>query len=209
MLVVSAWALTVLPSGISVPIHWDPNGRPDAFASRQVGLFGIPGIAALFSLVCAFLPEIEPRRANLAASKQLYYAGWLGSVVVFTGTHIVLLLATSGLPIDVPAVTLLMVALLVCVLGNFLGKSRSMFFMGTRWPWSLSSELAWEKSNRFAAYVYVATGLATIVALILFGTSVGYLTLLCGIVAGTVAGAVVSFIYWRREQNDDSDLPPH
>jgi len=73
--------------------------------------------------------------------------------------------------------------------------------MGTRWPWSLSSELAWQKSNRAAAYCYVATGLTTIAALFVLGTYPGFIVLLAGIVIGTLAGAVVSFIYWRREQN--------
>jgi len=203
MLVASAWAWTVLPIGLRMPIHWDFSERPDGFVSRETGLFALPAIAAAFSVLCALLPEIEPRRANLAASRQLYYAGWIGTVMVFAGVHLVAILSAAGLPVDVPAVSLLMVAVLIVVLGNFLSKSRSMFFMGTRWPWSLSSEIAWEKSNRAAAYVYVAAGIATIVALFLFGVRDGYLVLLGGIVLGTITGAVVSFVSWRRDGGDE------
>jgi uncharacterized membrane protein len=208
MLAVSAWGWTVLPIDMRMPIHWDFSGRPDAFAAKHVGLFGLPGIAAAFALVCAMLPVIEPRRANLMASRQLYYAGWIGGVAVFAGVHFCVILSAAGLPIDVPAATLLMVALLIIVLGNYLSKSRSTFFMGTRWPWSLSSELAWQKSNRAAAYLYVATGLLTIIALFLFGVRDGYLVLLFGLIVGTITGAVVSFYYWRHEQNQDNDRLP-
>jgi uncharacterized membrane protein len=101
-----------------------------------------------------------------------------------------------------------MVALLMIVLGNYLSKSRSTYFKGTPWPWSQSSELAWQNSNRAAAYLYVATGIATIGTLFLSGVRNGYLVLLSGLVIGTVTGAVVSFYYWRHEQNQDNDRLP-
>ena len=43
------------------------------------------------------------------------------------GVHIVSTLAAAGLPVDVPAFTLLLVAALMVLLGNYLSKSRSMF----------------------------------------------------------------------------------
>ena len=37
-----------------------------------------------------------------------------------------------------------------------------MFFVVMRLPWTLSSELAWEKSNRLAGRLFVVTGTETL-----------------------------------------------
>jgi len=207
MLVVSAWGWTVLPLDVAMAVHWDPRGTPDGFADKGIGLFALPALAAVFTILCALLPEFEPRRANLAASRELYFVGWLGTVTVLAAVHLIVILNAAGLPVDVPAITLLLVAGLLIVLANFLAKSRSTFFMGLRLPWALSSELAWERSNRVAAYLYMLTGLAAISVLFLVGAGDGYTILFAGLVLSTIAAAVVSFVTWRREGKDGDHKP--
>ena len=63
---------------------------------------------------------------------------------------------TARLPI------VMVTALFLIVIGNFLGKSHSNFFVGVRLPWTLSSDLAWEKSNRITGYGFVATGVGVV-----------------------------------------------
>ena len=63
-----------------------------------------------------------------------------------------------------PAMVVLLAAvgLVLMVVGNYLGKVRSNFFFGIRTPWTLSSELSWNRTHRLAGRLLVALGLVTV-----------------------------------------------
>ena len=50
------------------------------------------------------------------------------------------------------------------VLGNYLGKIRRNYMFGVRTPWTLASELSWNKTHRFAGKLFVVTGLIVLLA---------------------------------------------
>ena len=49
-------------------------------------------------------------------------------------------------------------------IGNQLGKSRSMYLIGLRTPWTLASEEVWIKTHRLAGKLMIAGGLIAIAA---------------------------------------------
>ncbi|MNY48937.1 Immunity protein SdpI [compost metagenome] len=54
--------------------------------------------------------------------------------------------------------------LLFVVLGNYLPKVRSNFFIGIRTPWTLSSEEVWYQTHRLGGKLMVAAGILVILA---------------------------------------------
>jgi uncharacterized membrane protein len=94
------------------------------------------------------------------------------------------------------------VGLMFTLIGNQLGKSRSMFLVGIRTPWTLSSEEAWTKTNRLGGKLMMAAGLVMIVAAFapLPGSEVPGLVI--AVVAVMVGVPVVySYVLWKREQS--------
>lgn len=201
MLAVSAWGWFWTPSHALMPVHWGLNFRPNRYASKTFGLFMLPALAAFTTLLFAALPVIEPRRANLVASRQLYFAGWYGSLILLLILHVLIVLTAVGVIVNVPQVAIGATAVLILVLGNFLGKSRSTFFVGVRLPWTLSSELAWSKSNRMAGLGFIATGILTLVALFEVNTRIATLVLTAGILLSTIVAGVASYFYWKHDDN--------
>jgi uncharacterized membrane protein len=169
MIGLSAWTWTALPPMAPVAIHWDIHGRPNWYAPKEIALILVPAIALLVTALFALWPHLEPRRANLASGRLAYEAGWLGTMGILTVTHIVIAMQARGAGLDVVGDIVVAVAVFVAVLGTFLGKSRSNFFIGVRTPWSLSSDLAWERTNRIVGRLFVLTGLATLAALFVAG----------------------------------------
>src|SRR6202011_202774 len=150
------------------------------------------------AVLLAFIPQLEPRRLNLAQSAKAYLATWIGTLVVLAGAHLVIVLAAVGRPANIVTVTSLLVGGLLIVTGNYLGKARSNFFFGIRTPWTLSSDLSWDKTHRLAGRVFVAIGAAMVIAGLtrsgaVFGVVLGILLALIVMVT------IYSYFVWRDD----------
>jgi uncharacterized membrane protein len=206
MLAVTAWGWMVIPANAQIVVHWSIASRPNGYLPKAIGLLVLPCGAMALSAFFALLPKIEPRRANLIASRKLYLTGWYGALGVIGVVHIFMVMNAAGLHVDVPRGVLFTAALFLVVLGNYLGKSRSTFFVGMRLPWTLSSDVAWEKGNRMTGRGFVATGIVTLPALIFVGTIPGVLVFTAGTILSVIAGGVASYVSWRRDPHSGNSI---
>jgi len=193
------WAWMQLPPHAEIAVHWGVSGAPNGFAERTRALFLLPIMGMLVTALFCVLPSIEPRRANLVASKKLYRAGWLGALLVMTLAQAAIVMNALHRPFDVRASIVTGVSLLLIVGGNYFGKSRANFFAGIRTPWTLSSDYSWEKTHRLGGRLFVAAGIATLLVLAANGAPAGLFVLL-GTLFGSLAVTVaMSYVYWRRD----------
>jgi uncharacterized membrane protein len=93
---------------------------------------------------------------------------------------------------------------MLMLIGNQLGKSRSMYLMGIRTPWTLASEDVWIKTHRLCGKLMVAGGLLMLVTALLPVPS-GVLATVSAVVILVSAGVPIlySFFAWRREGRAD------
>ena len=200
MLAYSAWAWAQLPAGARLTVHWSVFARPTGGAAKPVTLLLLPAIAGvLVAVFLAMAPRIEPRRAHVVASRRAFSVGTVATVSVLAAVHLVVLSAAlTNITLRVALIPLVP-ALIVVVLGNYLGTVRSNFFFGVRTPWTLSSELSWERTNRLAGRLLVPFGL--IVALMaLAGWALAGMLTFIGLLGASMAVAVV---YSHRVWRDD------
>ena len=197
---VAIWGLTQVPAGQEVPIHWNAAGEADGFGSRWWMLL-TPAIGVFAVGLFSFILRAEPRREHMAAS-----VGPLRTLLVaMAGFTLMLTLATTlsavGRPVDVGTWISVAVGLLIAVIGNMLGKIRSTYTFGIRTPWTLASELSWQRTHRVTGFIWVVVGLAT-AALGLFGLPEAAIwVLLVGLLGSTAFAFAYSYVVWR----DDPD----
>ncbi len=165
MLSLSFWAWSQIPAGAEVPIHFDINGNPDQYGSPFLGLFLLPLTALFVVLLLAFIPYIEPRLENLKQSGRAFRATWAVLLIFFAVLHTIIVLST----LQITQINLfeiffpIAMGTLFLVLGNFMGKVRSNYMFGIRTPWTLSSELSWNKTHRLGGRLMMAVGAITII----------------------------------------------
>ena len=195
---------SMMPEGIRLPTHWGINGEPDAFADKWTALMLPPAIVAAVSLLFYFLPSLEPRREGLERSQGLYLWGWVALLMVGAVIEVALLSVGLGWGIPVNHLIIGAVGVMLVLIGNQLGKSRSMYLIGLRTPWTLASEEVWIKTHRLSGKLMVLGGLAMIVAALLPLPS-GLLATVAIVVIAVAAGVPIlySFIAWRRERRAD------
>ncbi len=117
------------------------------------------------------------------------------------GLQLMVVLAAVGRPLDVTLVLGFGTGLLFVVIGNVLGKVRSNFMFGVRTPWTLSSDLSWNKTHRLVGRLFVLLGFAVAVATVVAGNE-AYLAVLLGGIAIVIAVAFVySYRVWKTDPN--------
>lgn len=200
MLTASAWAWVQLPADAQVPIHWGPDGTPDGYADKTVGLFLLPIIAAIVAIVLAVIPSIEPRRANLERSAKAYAVTWIGVMLLLGGLHLVAIAVTLGASLDLTRIVMFGTGALFVAIGNYLPKVRSNFLMGVRTPWTLSSDRSWALTHRLGGKLFVGLGVA-LAALALLGASgsVMVVVILAGLAILVAVLFGYSYLIWRDD----------
>jgi uncharacterized membrane protein len=204
MFIVSAWAWSQLPPGAQIPIHWGIDGQANGYAPKEVGLLFVPLIAIALTLLFAGIPRIEPRRANLVRSGHAYVSVWIGVLGLLLIVHVITTLAALGHSVAITAWVLGAVGVLFVVIGNVLGKVRSNFFFGIRTPWTLSSDLSWNRTHRLGGRLFVAFGLVMVITGLFGATGLATAVLIGGIIAIVVVLMVYSYMVWRDDPNHTS-----
>lgn len=160
----SAWAWGQIPDDQLLPTHWGISGEPDDFGSKTEALLIMPAFLVGISLLLGFIPRFEPRRLNLERSAKAYQGTWAGIITFFLVLHVAMVLSALGYNINMAQVAPFFIGVLFAVLGNYMSKVRSNFFYGIRTPWTLTSELSWNKTHRLGSKLFVFAGLVMMVS---------------------------------------------
>lgn len=199
MFAASLWVWAHIPDGTNIAIHWNVYGQPDGFAKAPLALFMAPAMAALIALLFIAIPAIEPRRLNLARSAKFYHAAWIGTILLMAAVHGLALYNAMHPGVQVGGIVIAAVCLLMIVIGNYLGKTRSMFLGGIRTPWTLSSEYSWQRTHSIAGKLFVLSGALGFVAVIALPMQLAVEIFAGAIVATVIFSIVVSYIFWRHD----------
>ena len=185
----------VLPADIRAPVHFGPDGEPDRYGGRAELLLALPALLAVFSVLGAFTRRHPGLRTSAVALDAILVSAGVLMVVL----HGALLLLAGGLPVPVPALVRVGLALLFVVIGNVMPKTRTNLLVGVRTPWTLRSAHSWRRTHVLASRAFVALGL------LLLGLSVAWpARYAAGLVSGLlvlVLGLFVASWHFARQDS--------
>jgi uncharacterized membrane protein len=204
MLAISAWAWGQIPDDAQIPIHWGINGQADAYGPKWAGLLLTPALGLVLGSVFLVIPRLDPRRDHLLASSRAWVAITGSLMLLLVVVHGAVIAAVLGATFDMGRVLGVGIGFLFAVIGNFLGKTRSNWFMGIRTPWTMSSERSWTKTHRLGGRLFLLVGLVSIVLGLLSSAQVVFFVLLPGIAIAALVPIVYSYFVWR----DDPERHP-
>lgn len=197
----TAWAWVQIPDAALIATHWNASGQINGHMHKVPALLTGPGMMAVLLLVFWVITRIEPRRNNLARSRTFFAVGFGGALAIAAVAQVHVVLAALGKPLPATQTMLPATAVLLIVLGNFLGKTRSNFFAGVRTPWTLESDYSWEKTNRWAGRFLILSGIATLVALIASPQIVAVGVLVGSLAASAIVSVALSYVFWKEDPN--------
>ncbi|BDX01083.1 SdpI family protein [Maricaulis maris] len=211
-LVLAALGWLGTDSTTQIPVHWGMDGQPDRYGGRLEAFFLLPAMMAGLSVLFAILPSIDPRGRNLERSRIVLQTAWMGSLGLLLVIQAGLVAIGLGWvdPADtslVPTLVLAGVGALSVLLGNVLAKARPNWFVGIRTPWTLSSDLAWDKTHRLTGRLMVLVGLAILSGVWFLLPEQQLALVLVASLAPAVVGMVYSYLVWRSDPARETATP--
>jgi Predicted integral membrane protein len=194
--VVSAVMYPQLPE--KFPTHWNASGTVNGWSSRFLGAWMMPLILAGTWVIMRAIPQIDPRKENYAKFKGVYEAMIIAIMLVLFGIHITVLMAATGSDISLARVIPIGIGMLFFVMGTMLPRIEPNWFMGIRTPWTLSSNLSWERTHHVGGYVFMAIGALTIVASLL-ASAITFKVLFAAVMLGVAFLFFYSYRVWKED----------
>lgn len=203
-LLLAGWGLAQVGLSATVPIHWNAAGEPSGYGPAWLAFLLMPAITLGLVGLFALIPRVEPRRANLLKSSRAYLTIAFATLVLMLGVDVATVLA--GVGYDVPIAPLVGggVGLLFVALGNVMTTLRSNFMVGVRTPWTLTSDLAWDRTHRLIGRLWVIGGVAMFLVSLL-GQGEALVVVILAFAFGTLIVAFAySYLVWKSDPNKRS-----
>ncbi len=144
-----------------IAIHFSATGNPDNYAPKAFAAFGIPLLLAAVNLYSNFRVNTDPKVEKASASLRLL-SRWLLPLLSVVIVPVTLFLA-MGKQIPIVMITSALTGCVVVICGNFLPKCRRNYTIGIKLPWTLDNEDNWNRTHRFAGFVWVFGGFLIII----------------------------------------------
>lgn len=178
--------------------HWGSDGNVNGYMPRYFGLLLMPAIS-LFMLSLFFLiPKVDPLRENIAKFRK-HYDGFVLFLLLFLFYVYILMIAWNlGTRFNMTQMMLPSMGLFFFYLGILMENAKRNWFIGIRTPWTLSSDLVWDKTHKAGAKLYKACGLLAFLG-IFFGSYAIYLFII-PVIAGSVWLVVYSYLVFAEEK---------
>ncbi|MGL5675808.1 MAG: SdpI family protein [Cellulosilyticaceae bacterium] len=159
-MVLSAMLYSKLPDQIA--IHFNNAGVADNFLQKAIAAFGLPLLLAAINLYSHFRVNKDPKN-QYASSALKTISKWLIPIISVVMMPTTLFIAMgAAIPIVLIAQSLTGIVIVIC--GNYFPKCKSNYTIGIKLPWTLHNPENWNKTHRFAGFVWVIGGICILLS---------------------------------------------
>ncbi len=179
--------------------HWNANDEVDGTMPKFWGVFLMPlvtlGIFVLFILI----PNIDPLKANVAEFRETFNLFIVFFAAFILYIHALTLAWSLGYNnFKMSAAMLPMIGLLFLFIGYMLRKAKRNFFIGIRTPWTLSSDMVWNKTHQLGSILFMVSGAFAIIGGF-FGGMLAFWLMFIPLIGSTIFLMIYSYVLYRNE----------
>lgn len=181
-----------------VVVHWNYQGEPDAWASRALAAFMIIPIIIGVYFLFIFLPKFDPKRDKYVHFEKTYRIIRNSIVSFLTLIYLITGFNNLGYNLPIDKIIPVLVGILFMIIGNYMGKVKSNWFLGFRTPWTLSSDEVWNKTHRAGGKLFMLVGAIIAFSIFLPSYLKAYIVVISSIIL--VFGVMIySYFLYRKE----------
>ena len=175
-----------------MPMHWNAAGEIDGWGSKAFAVFGIPAIMLAAQWLCVLGTAADPKRAN-HPEKILQLVLWI-IPVISVGMHAAVYAVALGHNVRMEMIAPVLVGVVLTIIGNYLPKCKQNYTIGIKIPWTLNSEENWNKTHRFAGFLWTVGGLIVV----LTGFIGGFWVFLPVVIVMVAAPMIYSYVLHKK-----------
>lgn len=151
-----------------IPTHFNIQGEADRFGDKVPYIFLMPALNLFTVLLMVVLPSIDPKK-RISINQRGYNSFMLILVVFFFVLFLLMFSQIMGLDLFGNYIVVVL-PLFFMMLGNYMTKVRHNYFVGIKTPWTLQSEVVWERTHRFGGRLWVGASLIMLIVGIVFNS---------------------------------------
>ncbi len=140
-----------------VATHFNLSNEPDSYMPKLAAIVVLPVVLAVVELICCLITSTDKRTENSRKANTM--VRFIIPVLAFVMEGMMILYALEKLT-NIGAVAGLFISVFLIVIGNYMPKTRQNRFLGIKTPRTLSDERIWDKTHRFAGFVWTIGGIA-------------------------------------------------
>ena len=138
--------------------HWDASGNVDGYMSKFWGLFLMPVISTILLLAFMLIPRIDPLKENIEKFRGYFDVFILLLFGFLFYLYMLTMLWNLGYRFNIIQLLAPAFGLIIYYAGVMMENAKQNWFIGVRTPWTLSSEVVWDKTNRLAGKLFKVAG---------------------------------------------------
>ena len=144
-----------------MPTHWNAAGEIDGWSSKSFAVFGLPLILLAAQWLCLLGTGTDPKKNN-HPQKIVHLVLWIMPVLSVV-LHTITYLTVMGVEVRMERIMPVFMGLLFVIIGNYLPKCKQNYTIGIKMPWTLDNEENWNKTHRFAGWLWTFCGIAIMI----------------------------------------------
>ncbi len=143
-----------------VAVHFDTSNNPNGYASKTFGAFGLPAILCGVQVLMCILLTLDPKRGNASRVMQMLSRLLIPIISIFC--ECIIVFNAINEKVEIGLIVNLFLGFVFLIIGNLLPKCKDNYTIGIRIPTTLSDTQNWNKTHRFAGFVWVACSIVII-----------------------------------------------
>ncbi|MCC6147330.1 MAG: SdpI family protein [Anaerolineaceae bacterium] len=202
LLLILAAVLVSVVAGPNLPeqvaTHWNAYGEADGYSLRLTAMMLTPAIMVGITLLLLAIPLIDPLKANIRLFRTAYNLLIIFLNLYLLYIHVLTVLWGLGVRYNMNRALTPALGLLFYFMGVLIGKARRNYMIGIRTPWTLASDVVWDKTHRLGGLLFKIAGVLALVGV--FFPNYALWFILVPVLAATVWSLVYSYVIYRREE---------
>lgn len=184
-----------------IAVHWNMGGSADGYAPR-LWLFFIPLIMLCAMVFLYTLPKLDPLRDNVVKFR-VYYENFIVVFLLFLFyLHVIIILWNRGVKFDFRIAIMPAFSALFYYTGVLVENTKRNWFIGIRTPWTISSDLVWERTHKLGGRLFKLASLFVLLGLFFEWGLLFVVLLIFSIAAITV---IYSYVEYKRGEDNAGD----
>lgn len=179
-----------------IPMQWNYNWNVSKTGPKHMILF-LSALPLLMVVLFAYLPKLDPRGENYKKHKKVYELLKYVLMIFLIFLNWITIAVAFEIRLPIKAILTLVFGLLFIIIGNYLPKFKSNYFVGIRNPWVLSDDTVWRKTHKAGGYVFIGTGVMFILSAFL-QIKILYTVLYFFLLASIVGLNVYSYLLYKK-----------
>ncbi|MDI6619691.1 MAG: DUF1648 domain-containing protein [Clostridiales bacterium] len=167
-LILSCAAFNFLPD--QIPAHYGLNGEVNRYGSKTE-VFILPVIVILFGLFLLLMGKLASKNESNGNTnnQKVTVVSSVMALLVFNVLTVIFLYTSLKQVVnlyawvDINKAMFSLIGIVFIVIGNFMPRLKRNSIIGLRTKWSLSSDKAWQKSQKFGGVSWIITGFILLV----------------------------------------------